>query len=290
MRQEDASNPVPYMLVRSWAFGPMLAHGSPVSEDRLEPPPTELRTALRRASLNSSWDDVLEQTERGMELPCRSCWLDLQYYSHRACTELQHEGAAHAIKGMLTGYLQALPGLPGLVMLDGSPVANPDTAAWIRSAVLADPQQARNESLEEVASFDFDKQRETFEGAPPDAFEVAGSELKAGRFNEAFRILGEALAKETSGRGRMQRKLQLAKIAMEGGQHRIAQPLLREIYQMIEARRLEGWESAELIAPPLAMLYDCLETLGENGEFKQRVYEQLCAVDPLKALEITAKP
>jgi hypothetical protein len=38
------------------------------------------------------------------------------------------------------------------------------------------------------------------------------------------------------------------------------------------------------------MLYHCLETLGEAGDFKQRVYEQLCAVDPLKALELTSKP
>jgi type VI secretion system protein ImpA len=288
MRREDSANPVPYMLVRSWAFGPLLARGTPVSEDLLEPPPTELRTALRRAALGSSWQEVLNCTERGMELPCGACWLDLQFYSQRACTELQHEGAANAIRGMLAGYLRALPDLEGLVMLDGSPVANPETAQWIRSAVLVDPQQVRKQSLEQVASFDFDKQAEIFEGAPPDAYEVASSELQAGRFNEAFRVLSEALAKETTGRGRMQRKLQLAKIAMEAGEHRIAHPLLREIHQMIETRRLEGWESAELIAPPLAMLYHCLNTLGENGELKQHVYEQLCAVDPLKALEIAS--
>jgi type VI secretion system protein ImpA len=290
LRRDDASNPVPYMLVRSWSFGPMLAHGSPVSGDRLEPPPTELKTTLRRASMHGDWWEVLDQTERAMELPCGCCWLDLQYYSYRACTELKQEGAAHAIRGMLAGYLQALPDLVGSVMLDGSPVANPVTVAWIQSEVLVDPQQSRKESLEEVRSIDFDQQREVFEGALPDAFEVAATELSAGRFGEAFRVLAEALAKETSGRGRMQRKLQLAKIAVEADCHRIALPILREIHQMIEDRRLEGWENAELIASPLAMLYRCLETLGEAGDFKLRVYEQLCAVDPLRALDLTSKP
>lgn len=268
----------------------MLAYGSPVSGDRLEPPPTELKTTLRRASMHGDWWEVLDQTERAMELPCGCCWLDLQYYSYRACTELKQEGVANAIRGMLAGYLQALPDMVGSVMLDGSPVANPVTAAWIQSEVLVDPQQSRKASLEEVRSIDFDKQREVFEGAPPDAFEVAAAELSAGRFGEAFRVLAEALAKETSGRGRMQRKLQLAKIAVEADCHRIALPILREIHQMIEDRRLEGWENAELIASPLAMLYHCLETLGEGGDFKLHVYEQLCAVDPLRALELTSKP
>jgi type VI secretion system protein ImpA len=290
LRRDDASNPVPYMLVRSWCFGPMLAHGSPVSEDSLEPPPTELKTALRRAYLHQDWFEVLEQTERAMQLPCGSCWLDAQQYSYRACKELVYEGAANAIRGMLAGYLQALPDLVSSVMLDGSPAASPDTVAWLHSEVLVDPRQSRKESLDEVRSIDFDKPREVSEGAPPDAFEVAAGELNAGRFSEAFRVLAEALAKELSGRGRMQRKVQLAKISVEAGQHRIALPILREIYQTIEERRLDSWEAADLIAPPLAMLYRCLETLGDTGDFKQHLYEKLCSVDPIKALELTEKP
>jgi hypothetical protein len=191
---------------------------------------------------------------------------------------------------MLAGYLQAIPDLVGSVMLDGAPSASPDTVAWLRSEVLVDPQQSRKESLDEVRSMDIDKQREVFEGEPPDAFEVAAGELNAGRFSEAFRVLAEALAKEQSGRGRMQRKVQLAKISVEAGQHRIALPILREIYQTIEERRLDSWEVPDLIAPPLAMLYRCLETLGDTGDFKRHLYEKLCSVDPLRALELTEMP
>jgi hypothetical protein len=45
-----------------------------------------------------------------------------------------------------------------------------------------------------------------------------------------------------------------------------------------------------LICPPLAMLYRCLEKTGDDAEYRRRVYERLCALDPLRALELTAKP
>jgi type VI secretion system protein ImpA len=289
MRQSDASDPVPYLLLRSWRFGPMLARGTPVDEGQLEAPPTEIRTALRRAALASDWYEVLNQTEAGMEHPSGACYLDLQYHSHRAATELGYTGLASAIRGMLCGYLQALPDLPRLTMLDGSATASADTTAWIRDEVMVNPAAARKESLDEVRDIDFEQAREVFEGAPPDPFEVAESELASGRFSEAFRVLSEAAVKETTGRARTQRKVQLAKICVEGGQYRIALPMLREICRGIEEQHLENWEPPDFVAAPLAMLYQCLAKLDENHEERQRVYDRLCALHPMKALELSGE-
>ena len=286
MRQSDASDPVPYMLLRSWRYGPLLARGTPVDESQLEAPATEVRTALRRAVLNSDWSEALAQTETGMQHPSGACWLDLQYHSHRAATELGYTGVAAAIKGMLAGYLQALPDLPRLLMLDGSPTAAPDTTAWIRDEVLVDPNAARKESLDEVRTIDFEEQRDVFDGAPPDPFDVAESELSSGRFTEAFRVLSEAAVRETTGRGRAQRKVQLAKICVESGQHRIALPILREICRGFEELHLDTWEPQDFVAAPLAMLYQCLSHLEENAEERRRVYDRLCALHPMKALEL----
>lgn len=286
LREEDPASPVPYMLSRSWQFGPMLAKGA-VDEETLEPPGTELRTGLRRALLNSDWGEVLAHTERAMAAPCGSCWLDIQQYSTRACRELGYDGAANAIRGMTAAYLRSLPELAYAVMLDGSPTSTADTLAWIRTEVLTDPDKARSESLDEVRPVESAWQGEATE---PDAFEVAGNELGAGRFSEAFRILAEAAARERSGRGRMQRKIQLAKICMEGGQPRIALTFLQEIFGVIEGRSLESWEAPEFVATPLAMLYRCFEQLDENEEQRRRIYDKLCAVDPIKALELVARP
>jgi type VI secretion system protein ImpA len=286
LRSSDPSNPVPYMLSRSWQFGPMIERGT-VDEDTLAPPVTELRTALRRALLNSDWFEVLEQTERAMETPCGACWLDIQQHSSRACGELGYGGAARAIRGITAAYLRAVPDLPYAVMLDGSPTAAADTLVWIRTEVLADPEKARAESLEEVCPAD--SPRETAPGEP-DAFEVAANELNAGRFSEAFRVLVEASVREHSGRGRIQRRIQLAKICMESGQLRIAAALLQEIFGVIEERSLATWETPEFVAPPMAMLYRCLEQLSENEELRRRIYYKLCSVDPARALELAVTP
>jgi type VI secretion system protein ImpA len=292
LRREDAASPVPYMLVRSWAFGALLARGAPVDPGQLHPPSTELRIALRTAIQGEDWWEALEQTETAMQTACGGCWLDIQNYSHTACRRLGFDAAAGAIRGMTAAYLQALPDLMTALMLDGSPVASPDTFAWLRTEILVDAQSARKESLDEVRTVDFEDQLKAFEGKEPDAFDVAESEMNAGRFEEAFRVLAEALQREQSGRGRMQRKLQLAKISMEANQDRIALPILRELFQLIEDRRLDSWEAPELICPPLAMLYRCLEKAeaDDNAGDRRRVYERLCAIAPLRALELTSKP
>ena len=286
LRSDDASNPVPYMLMRSWRFGPMIAKGGSVDESSLEPPSTELKMALRRAWLDNSWYDVLENTERAMAESCGGCWLDLQLYSQRACKELGYDAAAQSIRGLTATYLQAVPDIQCAVMLDGSPTASPDTLSWIRAEVLADPQRARNESLEEVRSVEDET---PFEDKIPDAFEVAVNEFNSGRFSEAFRILTEAQRSEQTGRGRLQRKIQLAKICMEAQQYRIALPVLQEINRTIESRNLDQWESPEFVSAPLAMLYLCLEQGGEDEEARRKIYDRICAADPVKALELVLR-
>jgi type VI secretion system protein ImpA len=188
---------------------------------------------------------------------------------------------------MTASYLRSLPDLVHAVMLDGSPTASADTLAWIRSEVLTDPDQSRTESLDEVRLTEVDSPGHEKE---PDAFEVAENELIAGRFGEAFRILAEALARERSGRSRIQRKIQLAKICMEGGQSRIALVFLQEICGVIEDRRLENWEAPEFIVPPMGMLYRCLEQVNDGQEQRRRIFDRLCAVDPIKALEFAVQP
>jgi type VI secretion system protein ImpA len=280
LRVEDPSSPIPYLLVRSWQFGPLMKNGS-VDENTLVPPNTELKTALRRALLRSDWPEVLRHTEQAMEAACGPCWLDIQHYSSAACQNLGYEGAANAIRGLTASYLKCLPELTYAVMLDGSPTATADTLAWIQTAVLPETERARTESLNEVRPVDLDCAPE---GKEPDAFEVAENELRADRFSEAFRILSEAMTREQSGRGRIQRKIQLAKICMEGGRNRIALAFLQEICGIIDERRLEAWEAPDFTAPPMAMLYKCFEQLGEGADQRRAIYDKLCVVDPVRAL------
>jgi type VI secretion system protein ImpA len=52
----------------------------------------------------------------------------------------------------------------------------------------------------------------------------------------------------------------------------------------MERRRLEEWESAELLAQPLVLLHRCMTALGRTEEEKQVIYERICRLDPVQAM------
>jgi type VI secretion system protein ImpA len=117
-----------------------------------------------------------------------------------------------------------------------------------------------------------------------DAYEVALEAARAGRPAEAIEILAREAAQERSGRARFQRKVQLAQICLGAGLEALARPLLEELAAEVERRRLEEWETPEMIAHALALLYRTMNKLGVSAEEKQRVYARICCLDPVQAL------
>ena len=91
-------------------------------------------------------------------------------------------------------------------------------------------------------------------------------------------------AAEKSGRGRFQRRLQLAQLCISMGYEHIAHPILEQITAEIDARGLEGWESPTLVAQPFCLLYQCLAKSKADPELKQKIYDRICRLDPLQAL------
>jgi type VI secretion system protein ImpA len=100
-------------------------------------------------------------------------------------------------------------------------------------------------------------------------------------------ILSREAAQEPSGRGRFQRKVQLAQICLGAGKEPIARPILEELAQEIERRKLEEWEEPDTVAHALALLYRCMERLDATPEEKQRIYGRICRLDPVQALSIS---
>ena len=101
---------------------------------------------------------------------------------------------------------------------------------------------------------------------------------------EALEILLHAVEQERSGRGRFQRRLQLAELCLTSGHERIAQPVLEQLTAEIDSHALEGWESPALVARAFALLYRCLDQLGTGDELKQRAYDRVCRLDARQAL------
>jgi type VI secretion system protein ImpA len=125
---------------------------------------------------------------------------------------------------------------------------------------------------------------ESGEEAPPDAYDLAMQAASGGRAEEALNILSREVAHERSGRGRFLRKIQLAQICMATGNSAIGSPILQELAEEIERRALHEWESADLVAQPLALLYRCLDNAEETAGQKRKLYERICRLDPSRAL------
>ena len=122
------------------------------------------------------------------------------------------------------------------------------------------------------------------ESVPPDPFQVAVEAARSGDVQQAIEILSREITHERSGRARFQRKIQLARICMSKGHEAIAFPILNEMADEIERRRLEEWEPSEVVAEPLALLFRCMNQLDGDAESKKKLYARICRLDPVQAL------
>ena len=284
LRRADPSNPLPYLLLRALRWGELRAAGTDVDANLLEAPPTGTRQALKKAANDSDSPQVLELGESAMGLPCGRGWLDLQRYVFRAANELGYYQVASAIRAEVNGLLADYPALRQAGLLDDTPAANSETQAWLDEIAPAPPAEAAYEPppMEEATEASWASP----DGGPEivDANEVALQAAKSGRPQEGIEILMREATAEKSGRGRFQRRLQLAQLCMSVGYERIAHPILEQLASEIDSRGLEGWEAASAIAQPLALLYRCLEKLNTAPDLKQKVYDRICRLDPLQAL------
>jgi type VI secretion system protein ImpA len=172
--------------------------------------------------------------------------------------------------------------------LDDTPCANNDTLEWLKtfaeeaseaSAVAPMPmwQPSYDESAAESENGD------AVEKAP-DAFDMAMEAATSGRQQEAFEILIREAAHQNSGRGRFQRRLQLAQVCLSTGAESIAFPILQELATTIEKHRLEEWESPDMVAHAFALLYRCMTGSEINEAEKKTLYAKICRLDPVQAL------
>jgi len=120
--------------------------------------------------------------------------------------------------------------------------------------------------------------------AAPDVFELAQQAAHSGRIHDAVELLSREIAQERSGRGRFQRKVQLAGLCLSVKREDVAYPILAELAEEIDRRKLEEWEESSALARPLALLFRCLEKLGHDDAVKKKIYEKICRLDPVQVL------
>lgn len=285
LRHANAASPVPYMVLRGLRWGELRSNGSSLKGMLLDSPPSETRQMLKKLAADGQWSELLEGAEAAMSLPCGRGWLDLQRYTIRACESLGHQAVVSAVCGGLRSLLLDYPDLMSASLSDDTPVANSETQAWIRESVLPPPPAPPEpEIVITPPSASAGAVPSNNGGTSPDVHELAQQAARSGRIQDAVELLSREVAQERSGRARFHRKVQLAALCLSAKHEAIAYPILAELAEEIDRRKLEEWEESSALAHPLALLFRCMDKLGYDDAAKQKIYQKICRLDPVQVL------
>ena len=188
------------------------------------------------------------------------------------------------MKALLGDY----PDLINSSLMDDTPAANAETQTWLKESIVPPPvAPAPSEPEFSAVAMSSGAATESSNGEKAaDVIELAMKAARAGKVQEAIGILTREMNNERTGRGRFQRHIQLANIFLATKHEAIAYPILVELAEEIERRKLEEWEEAAIVAQPLALLYRCADKLGRDDAEKEKIYQKLCRLDPGQALAL----
>ncbi len=318
LRQQENTNPAPYLLVRGFRWGELRVAAPELDPKLLEAPATATRAKLKGLLLDGKWSELLEHSENLMATAPGRGWIDLQRYVLTACANLGtgHDAVAAAIRSELKGLLRAVPQITRMTLMDDTPTANEETREWLEQEGLTpspdevdvpetdaaaddgadvemtDGSEALVEALEDDASSahqgGFSRTRAVRPAAPrgKDAFDRARSELSQGRPNRAIEILMADLGREQSPRGRFVRQTQIAYVMVESGLDQVAMPILQRLVETIDERSLEQWESGPVVAQPMALLCRVYDRLEVREDDRAELYLRVCRLDPIQAIAL----
>jgi type VI secretion system protein ImpA len=296
LAQQNEASPVAYLLQTGLRWGELRAR-----EGRMEasdpPPPTDARQQLRRALTEGNWSELLSGSVTAAGEPWGGMWLDLQRYIWKASLELGYGAITSSVLSSLGALLRDFPAIPEWTFNDDTPTANPETLRWLQETVLPKPVETAASPVELVYGEEAAQEHASHAGqsdatnqydAVPDALEIARGLIQQGRAHQAIQLLVRDAAQQESGRLRFQRRTQVAQLCLAAGFESVAAPMLEQLAGEIEQRKLEGWESSDLLAPPLTLLLKCMQGKGEGEDRRQEIFDRLCRIDPTAAMECSS--
>lgn len=279
LRRANPRSPAPYLMLRGFRWGE-LRRDPELDPKLLAAPPTTLRTHLKSLLLDARWPELLDAGEDVLATPHGRGWLDLQRYELTACEQLgsEFEIVSLALRAALVELLRDVPQLPDLTLMDDTPTANTETRQWLQSSGIV---AAAAEAAAEGATRPAPELRPRAGGW---AYERAMDEVRAGRPQKGIELLMRQADQEKSSRARFVCRAQAAGIMVDAGLEAVAMPILKELLDQIEAHKLEEWESGDLVARPLGLMFRCFQKIGGDAEAQDALYRRICRLDPMQAM------
>jgi type VI secretion system protein ImpA len=181
--------------------------------------------------------------------------------------------------------LRDLPQLLDATLSDDTPAANAQTQVWLRE-LMAEPSNGTPVADTPSAPVAQNSHAPGWQKKFIDPQALAQEAMRTNQPQKAIEILQQEIERQLSGRGRFQRKLQLAQICVAAGKDVIAQTLLDDIAAAIEAHKLEDWEDRGMVAAAMVFLLQANKKIQGDAKAKQTMFERLCRLDPVQALHI----
>jgi type VI secretion system protein ImpA len=280
LRRADPTDPAPYLLLRGLRWGELRKGGGGLDVRLLDAPPTELRKRLKTSLLNGDWAELLDAAEEVMATPSGRGWLDLQRYVLTALEALgsAYRPAADATRGELAALLRDVPELLTAALMDDTPAANAETLDWLRLLGLVGEGAAGAAGGAPVAP-DYDRERILSEATHEKALEWAAS----GNPMRGVELLKKRADREESARARFITESLAASVLVDAGMLAVARPMLEDLVEIVGKRTLDEWESAQVVARPIGLLYRCLPA---NDRRRGQLYDDICRLDPVLAITL----
>lgn len=237
--------------------------------------PAARRQQFALMEQNAKWEAIIEESESALA-QFRFC-LDLHRFTHRALERLgeAHAAARTAVVAELGAVLRRMPSLVDLFAVDGSPLADAETKAWIGEVVLAGSGSA-------TASARSD------DGDTAAFAEVRGL-MTGGKQGEAMKVASARIDAATRLRQRFERRVSLAQICLDTGQAVLARGMFAALDRELGERGLVEWEP-ELAARVLEGFVRSIRAAAKAGaryDGAELVYERLCLLDPAAAARLS---
>lgn len=235
-------------------------------------PAEKLRSYLERFE-QAQYTQLLSELEPS--LVRAPFWLSGQRLASLSLKALKAEHAAQEVENQLALLLQRVPGLEELHFHDGTPFADIETKAWIRTHVI--PHRKKADAPTQTPLDQSDPQRAGWELALEESQRLlssAGLPSAVQHFKEKMRSAGV-------GRERFLWQLAQARLCMSAHKYELAKAQLDALDHHLQHAGLRHWEP-ELNLQVLTLLYHCCELIAPDNalnERKEQVHKLLCHFD-----------
>ncbi len=186
------------------------------------------------------------------------------------------QDAGDVIAAETLQYIKRLPGIEKLAFEDGTPFANDETRAWLKT--LADKQAAPAAGMGVAGT-------ERIWQAIDEALAQARKLLRESKVGEALHQLHEGLGRAPSIKERFLWRQGLCRLLLEMKQPRLALPHMQDLLADIDTYKIEQWEPA-VAAEAFAVALAGLRQQTEKDEAKlDAVLSRLAMLDPIKSMD-----